>query len=361
MTSIASSATAVPRRRRPLTALTLGVAGLLLVTACSAGGSEEGASSSAGEGASSSTAPEQSSAATEGAGQGDPAALEGVSLTVAEDGTPSVDVGGGVETDQTTTRVLDAGEEPTLDHGSIARLHFLTADPTTGDVQAESFTQDPQTVILDDQLKQANPEMYELLTGVGVGGQIAAYVPSQEIPAPAAPSASEGASASTTNVPAQLFVYSVAERLPTVAQGEEVAERDERLPEVTVQDDRPVIATPEGEAPEALVVQPLIQGEGREVTVEDTVTVHYTGVTWSDGSTFDSSWERGAPTTFPLSGVIAGWSEGLEGQKVGSRVLISIPSEQAYGEQGTPTGDLKNEDLLFVVDILDAQAPAPQN
>ena len=98
-----------------------------------------------------------------------------------------------------------------------------------------------------------------------------------------------------------------------------------------------------------------------EVTVEDTVTVHYTGVTWSDGSTFDSSWERGAPTTFPLSGVIAGWSEGLEGQKVGSRVLISIPSEQAYGEQGTPTGDLKNEDLLFVVDILDAQAPAPQN
>lgn len=361
MTSIASSATAVPRRRRPLTALTLGVAGLLLATACSAGGSEEGASSSAGEGASSSTAPEQSSAATEGAGQGDPAALEGVSLTVAEDGTPSVDVGGGVETDQTTTRVLDAGEEPTLDHGSIARLHFLTADPTTGDVQAESFTQDPQTVILDDQLKQANPEMYELLTGVGVGGQIAAYVPSQEIPAPAAPSASEGASASTTNVPAQLFVYSVAERLPTVAQGEEVAERDERLPEVTVQDDRPVIATPEGEAPETLVVQPLVRGEGREVAAEDSVTVNYTGVTWSDGSTFDSSWERGAPTTFPLSGVIEGWSEGLEGQKVGSRVLISIPSEQAYGEQGSPPDIGPNEDLLFVVDILDAQAPAPQN
>ena len=59
--------------------------------------------------------------------------------------------------------------------------------------------------------------------------------------------------------------------------------------------------------------------------------------------------------------MIEGWSKGLEGQKVGSRVLISIPSEQAYGEQGTPTGDLKNEDLLFVVDILDAQAPAPQN
>ena len=284
-----------------------------------------------------------------------------MSVTVAEDGTPSVAVGDGVETDQPTTRVLDAGEEQKLGRGSIAKLHYLSADPATGDVQAESFTQDPQTVVLDDQLKQANPEMYELLTGVGVGGQIAAYVPSQEVPAPAAPSASEGASASTTSVPAQLFVYSVAERLPTVAQGEEVAERDERLPEVTVQDGRPVIATPEGEAPETLVVQPLIQGEGREVAAEDAVTVHYTGVTWSEGATFDSSWERGAPTTFPLSGVIEGWSKGLEGQKVGSRVLISIPSEQAYGEQGSPPDIGPNEDLLFVVDILDAQAPAPQN
>lgn len=363
MTSIIPSVAAPRRRRRPLTALTLGAAGLLLATACSAGESEEGASSSEGQGSASSSAAEQSSTApaTEGAGQGDPAALDGVSVTVAEDGTPSVAVGDGVETDQPTTRVLDAGEEQKLGRGSIAKLHYLSADPATGDVQAESFTQDPQTVVLDDQLKQANPEMYELLTGVGVGGQIAAYVPSQEVPAPAAPSASAGASASTTSVPAQLFVYSVAGQVPSQAQGEEVAERDERLPEVTVQDGRPVIATPEGEAPETLVVQPLIQGEGREVAAEDAVTVHYTGVTWSEGATFDSSWERGAPTTFPLSGVIEGWSKGLEGQKVGSRVLISIPSEQAYGEQGSPPDIGPNEDLLFVVDILDAQAPAPQN
>lgn len=363
MTSFPSSATAVRRRRRPVTALTLGVAGLLLATACSAGEPGEDASSSEVQASASSSAaaPEQSSAspAAEGDGQGDPEALSGLSLSVAEDGTPTVGVDGGIETDQLTTRVLDAGEEQKLGHGSIVKLHYLSADPATGDVQAETFTQDPQTVVLDDELKQANPEMYGLLTGVGVGGRIAAYVPPQEVPAPAAPSASEGASPSSTTVPAQLFVYSVAEQVPAQAQGAEVTDRDGRLPEVTVEDGRPVIGEPEGEAPETLVVQPLIQGEGREVTAEDTVTVQYTGVTWSDGSTFDSSWERGTPATFPLSGVIPGWSEGLAGQKVGSRVLISVPSEKGYGSEGTPDGSIApDEDLLFVVDVLDAQAPA---
>lgn len=59
-----------------------------------------------------------------------------------------------------------------------------------------------------------------------------------------------------------------------------------------------------------------------------------------------------------LNRVIEGWKEGLAGQKVGSRVLLSIPAEKAYGEQGSPPDIGENEPLLFVVDILDAQASA---
>ena len=139
-----------------------------------------------------------------------------------------------------------------------------------------------------------------------------------------------------------------------------MTERDERLPDVTVDEEsgRPSIAKPDGEAPQELVVQPLIEGEGREVGADDTVTVQYEGVTWSDGEVFDSSWETGQAITFSLNQVIEGWKEGLAGQKVGSRVLLSIPAEKAYGEQGSPPAIGENEPLLFVVDILDAQASA---
>ena len=94
------------------------------------------------------------------------------------------------------------------------------------------------------------------------------------------------------------------------------------------------------------------------IAVGRAATVQYEGVTWSDGEVFDSSWETGQAITFSLNRVIEGWKEGLAGQKVGSRVLLSIPAEKAYGEQGKPPAIGENEPLLFVVDILDAQASA---
>ncbi|MNI43494.1 FKBP-type peptidyl-prolyl cis-trans isomerase FkpA precursor [compost metagenome] len=73
------------------------------------------------------------------------------------------------------------------------------------------------------------------------------------------------------------------------------------------------------------------------------------GVNLSDGKKFDSSFDRGEPTSFPLSGVIKGWTQGLEGKTVGSRVLLVIPQDLAYGEAGQ--GEAKGH-LVFVVDIL---------
>ena len=83
------------------------------------------------------------------------------------------------------------------------------------------------------------------------------------------------------------------------------------------------------------------------------MTAAYLGVGASTGETFDSSWERGQPATFPLDQVIPGWSEGLVGMKVGGRRELVIPAEQAYGDQPPAGSGIKpGETLVFVVDLV---------
>lgn len=104
------------------------------------------------------------------------------------------------------------------------------------------------------------------------------------------------------------------------------------------------------EAPPELLVQDLVEGDGEEVPAGATVSVHYAGVLL-DGTEFDASF-GGAPATFPLSRVIAGWTEGIPCSKVGGRRLLVVPSEQAYGAQGIPGVIPPDSTLVFVVDVL---------
>ena len=117
----------------------------------------------------------------------------------------------------------------------------------------------------------------------------------------------------------------------------------------------PTIAVPKTAAPTALVSQNLIDGNGPEVKSGQTITVHYTGAVWTDGSVFDSSWTRKSPATFGIGtgNVIPGWDKGLVGKKVGSRVLLVVPPADGYGDQAQAKIPA-NSTLVFVVDILDA-------
>ena len=90
------------------------------------------------------------------------------------------------------------------------------------------------------------------------------------------------------------------------------------LPAVTANaGEAPTITAPTGTAPTTLQTKDIIVGTGTEVQASSTLTVHYTLMTWSNGSIVESSWSGGQPATFPLSGVIAGWQQGLPGAKVG--------------------------------------------
>lgn len=112
----------------------------------------------------------------------------------------------------------------------------------------------------------------------------------------------------------------------------------------------PTITAPSGDAPTELVSEDVIAGSGTEVVATSTLTVHYTLMKWSDGSILESSWTGGAPATFPLSGVIQGWQQGLLGAKVGGRRLLVIPPALGYGPMaGHP---LEKDTLIFAVDII---------
>jgi peptidylprolyl isomerase len=150
-------------------------------------------------------------------------------------------------------------------------------------------------------------------------------------------------------------VLLVVDVLPTRASGAEVP-AVKGLPTVARDaDGAPSVRVPSKKRPPAdLEVQPLVRGTGPQVRVGQVVTVRFTGVRWSDGKVFDSTWSAGTPpqsATIGIGQLIEGWDQGLLEQTVGSQVLLVVPPHLGYG--GT-SSDLAGETLVYVVDILDA-------
>lgn len=102
-----------------------------------------------------------------------------------------------------------------------------------------------------------------------------------------------------------------------------------------------------------LQITDLVEGSGDEAQASDTVTCHYTGAIAKTGSVFQSSRDFGKPISFPLNGVIQGWTEGVPGMKVGGKRRLLIPAAKAYG--ATPpygSGIPVNADLVFDIELV---------
>ena len=115
---------------------------------------------------------------------------------------------------------------------------------------------------------------------------------------------------------------------------------------------KPSITAPSGQAPATLLSNDIFVGSGKEAVATSTLEVHYTLMAWSTGQVVESSWDRGQTATFPLSGVIAGWQQGIPGMKEGGRRLLVIPPDLGYGAQGSGGAIGPNETLVFVVDLV---------
>ena len=128
---------------------------------------------------------------------------------------------------------------------------------------------------------------------------------------------------------------------------------DDASTEVLPTPPKPDVVLPDS-IPTSLVVTDIVEGDGAEAQVGDTVVVHYVGVRTEDGTEFDNSYDRGQP--FPVvlgsGSVIQGWEQGLIGAQAGDQRQLDIPAELAYGD--TPRGDViqAGDALTFVIDVV---------
>ncbi len=233
-----------------------------------------------------------------------------------------------------TTLVEGPGEQ--VRSGDVLKANFTLVDASSGEVQLETQTTAPDgmdTLISSQQIFGAALEC--------------ATVGSRTVSAFPAGALGEGS-------PAFILVADAIEELPTRAEGTEVTP-EEGLPTVTFDDSgAPTITMPDAPAPTETRVANLREGDGDVVNPGDQVIVQYTGALYDDGTVFDSSWERGEPAQFSTTGVVQGFRKALEGQTVGSQVLVVMPASDGYGEAGQ--GDIPaNAPLVFVVDILGVQ------
>ncbi|WP_040163801.1 FKBP-type peptidyl-prolyl cis-trans isomerase [Microbacterium gorillae] len=134
-----------------------------------------------------------------------------------------------------------------------------------------------------------------------------------------------------------------------------VSDSNDAQPEVTFNDKGvPTIKITKGaKGPSEIEVKTLTQGNGAVVGEGDNVSVLYTGAKWSDGAVFDSNWESGEAASFKTTEVVTGFKRALEGQKVGSTVLVTMPPACGYGEGEIDASGqtLVGETLSFVVKI----------
>ncbi|MBX3008800.1 MAG: FKBP-type peptidyl-prolyl cis-trans isomerase [Melioribacteraceae bacterium] len=133
------------------------------------------------------------------------------------------------------------------------------------------------------------------------------------------------------------------------AQTNAVKDKNKKIGEAFLANNK----TKEGVATTASGLQYKVikEGTGAQPTDTSKVTVHYKG-TLIDGTVFDSSYDRGEPITFPLNGVIKGWTEGVQLMKVGSKFEFYIPSELAYGDTGAGQVIEPGAVLIFEVELL---------
>jgi FKBP-type peptidyl-prolyl cis-trans isomerase FkpA len=104
--------------------------------------------------------------------------------------------------------------------------------------------------------------------------------------------------------------------------------------------------------PSGVVIKTIKPGTGASPASTDTVKVHYAG-TLTDGTEFDSSIKRGEPAEFAVTGVVPCWTQALQKMKVGEKAKVVCPSDQAYGDQGSPPSIPGGSTLVFEVELLD--------
>lgn len=256
---------------------------------------------------------------------------------------PTISIEGKPEITDLQSTVAVKGTGPAIADGSYVKMALTVFDSATGEMSQTIGHGD--TAMPAEQVTAAAAAQnanYQVLGCATEGSRIVAVTP-----------AADEASAP------QVFVFDVLKVIPAT-EWCPVATTNGAMPTVTFADSgEPTVTIPKDTAaPAGVQLEVLKEGDGDVVGAGDTVTVEYTGVKWSDGSTFDTSWTNDQEVSFPTTGVVVGFKRALEGQKVGSSVVVTMAPECGYGEASeSSTNELAGETLVFAVDILKTAKP----
>jgi FKBP-type peptidyl-prolyl cis-trans isomerase len=241
----------------------------------------------------------------------------------------------------------------------LADITIYKWSGSTNSLVDSTYTQGPQ--IIPSEIGLTGLE--SALKGATVGSRIVAVLPPKY-----AYGTSGNSQLGITGTDTLVWVIDVLQQFAPnqAADGSHVSNGGGTLPTVTAKTGAaPVVSVPKNSPPKDLSVTTLLKGSGHKLVAGDTVITQYVGVIWRTGKVFSSSWpSTSQPQTVPFSfqlgsGVVKGFSQGLAGVPVGSRVMIVIPPSLGYGKSGESSAGIKGTDtLVFVVDVLGYQAPA---
>lgn len=249
--------------------------------------------------------------------------------------------------DKTRTKVLEPGKGPVVGEGQSVEVNYYGVNGRTGKKFDDSFSRGQPVAF---SLAQVVPGFSKGLTGQRQGSRVLIAMPGKDGYDPMGGSPQAGIEVGDTLI----FVVDLVGGQLAGPEGSTVQPKA-GLPIVTDKRGTPEITIPESAPPTALQVQPLIKGKGKKVGANDAITFNYLWVRWSDGKVLEESYS-GQPASTPLSGLLPGMVKGLEGQTVGSRVLLVVPPSDGYPD-GNATPSIKpGETLVMVVDLLFAQS-----
>lgn len=273
-------------------------------------------------------------------------------ISVSKDATPKITVDEGFTTDSTETKIIEDGGGDTVDAGDTVKVNYLAVNGRTGKQFDSSYAAgEPATFTLDE--ASILPGFITALSDQKIGSRILVAI---------APDDGFGEDRTELDIKADdtiVFVFDLVAKVPSEATGTS-KDLPSDLPELQLDGDKQpekfvsTDDTADEQTKESVHV--VIEGDGPTVKADQNLSVQYLGQVYPSGTVFDSSWERGAPTSFPLTEgqLIDCWTDLLVGQKVGSRVVLICPSDTAYGDEGREP-DIKGGDtLVFSIDLLDA-------
>ncbi|MER7770278.1 FKBP-type peptidyl-prolyl cis-trans isomerase [Kitasatospora sp. NPDC096140] len=254
---------------------------------------------------------------------------------------------------QFVVNTVTEGERQTVNKGDWVTVNYTAKDWTTGKDLPSSYDPNGKPQLYQAGSGQLVPALDQSVIGKKVGSRLLVVAP---------PAAAFGEQGSTQlgveKNDTVVFVLDIMESLaPDSTLTGTMTQPPPTLPQVKDNGKAPVTITiPAGQpAPTDLQQAVLIKGEGKQVKSGQTLVVQYTGVLWSNGQQFDSSWSHGGAQAVQIGtgSVIEGWDKGLVGQNVGSRVMLVVPP--ALGYQDKAQGAVPaNSTLVFVIDILEA-------